>query len=453
MAHRCILVLLDGLGDRSYPFLNHQTPLQAAHTPNLDKLASIGSNGLFHAERLGLALSGENAHFAMFGYGAEEFPGRGYLEALGAGIEMGYDEVALLTHFVTLREEGGVLHVEQHRPEASEEEIEALVEAVRDFSTAGTNVCFHHTKALDGVLTLCGDVSIEITDTDPLQTNCPMIEAGVWRGAKDLRAADKTAWTLNAYLSHCYHLLDSHPVNRRRRVQGLPLINGLVTQRAGRRRNVESFGRRWGLKGLSISSGVIHWGLATYIGMEVTKVTDSNNPGADLARRLEMALAPDSKYQFVHVHTKTPDAASHTKDARHKVEVIESLDAGLAPIMASPGDSDTMFVITADHSTPAAGPLIHSGEPVPILVVGSGARRDAVKRFDEIDCAGGALGNPRGSDLMPMVLNMLDMAKLRGIRDTINDQPYWPGRRTPFKLLPIVTDTDTDTDNEKQQGE
>ena len=46
---KIILVLLDGLGDRSYAVLNHQTPLEAAKTPNMDRLAAMGSTGMFHA--------------------------------------------------------------------------------------------------------------------------------------------------------------------------------------------------------------------------------------------------------------------------------------------------------------------------------------------------------------------------------------------------------------------
>ena len=56
MPSKCILILLDGLGDRAYVNLGHKTPLQAAETPNFDRLARLGSNGLFHGKRQGLAL-------------------------------------------------------------------------------------------------------------------------------------------------------------------------------------------------------------------------------------------------------------------------------------------------------------------------------------------------------------------------------------------------------------
>jgi 2,3-bisphosphoglycerate-independent phosphoglycerate mutase len=90
--------------------------------------------------------------------------------------------------------------------------------------------------------------------------------------------------------------------------------------------------------------------------------------------------------------------------------------------------------VGADHSTPSAGPLIHSGETVPFLFCGPGIRCDAVQRFDEISAAGGALGPMRGTELMLMILNALDRAKLKGLMDTRRDQPFWPGRYTPFTI-------------------
>ena len=102
MPTRCILVLLDGVGDRAHDVLGGLTPLAAADTPAFDALAARGCNGLYHAGRLGLALPSENAHFAMFGNDAAEFPGRGPLEALGAGVDLAPGEVAVLAHLACL---------------------------------------------------------------------------------------------------------------------------------------------------------------------------------------------------------------------------------------------------------------------------------------------------------------------------------------------------------------
>src|SRR6056297_377091 len=109
MPKKCILILLDGLGDRSYAQLGGKTPLQAAHTPTLDKLAADGASGLYHPAAQGMALPSENAHFSLFGYDMTDFPGRGALEALGGGVRLSSADVALLAHFAGLSVQNNTL--------------------------------------------------------------------------------------------------------------------------------------------------------------------------------------------------------------------------------------------------------------------------------------------------------------------------------------------------------
>ena len=97
-------------------------------------------------------------------------------------------------------------------------------------------------------------------------------------------------------------------------------------------------------------------------------------------------------------------------------------------------DPDVLVVVTADHSTPSAGPLIHSGEMVPVIFCGKGVRRDEVRAYNEVAAIRGALGQVRGRELMLMILNALDRAKLQVLMDTPHDQLYWPGKYTPFRL-------------------
>ena len=130
-----------------------------------------------------------------------------------------------------------------------------------------------------------------------------------------------------------------------------------------------------------------------------------------------------------------PDQAAHTKNPLAKVSVIESLDDGIAQcIDRLLQDPEVLVVITADHSTPSSGGLIHSGETVPLLILGEGVRRDEVTSFDEIRCAQGALGQLRGKELMFLIVNHLDRAVLRGIRHSPEYRAYWPSRYEPFRL-------------------
>ncbi|MDO3379140.1 alkaline phosphatase family protein [Geoalkalibacter halelectricus] len=435
MPRKCVLILLDGLGDRSHPELGHLTPLQAAETPTLDRLATLGACGLYHAGAHGRALPSENAHFAMFGYGLEDFPGRGVLEALGAGVPVGPAEVAFLAHLVELRSAHDCLVLHKDRPHADSDQAAGLAAAVARYQQGGTLVRFVPTKGLFGVLLMQGGVSPYVTDTNTMIEGLPLPAVRPWQEYDQDQAACHTARVLSVYLSWAFRHLDGHPVNKARRHSGLGAINGLVTQRPGRLKPVVDFRSRNGLKGLSIASGIIYWGLASFLGMSVARVTDGEDAGRDLAERLIAAREALADFEFIHVHTKAPDEAAHAKSPERKVRAIEALDRGLADAIAPLlDDPEVLLAVSADHSTPSSGALIHSGEPVPLMFVGGGVRRDAVNRFDEISVASGALGCVRGTEFMNLVLNYLDRARLVGTRDAPADCGYWPGDYEPFRL-------------------
>ncbi|QLA15693.1 alkaline phosphatase family protein [Desulfolutivibrio sulfoxidireducens] len=434
---RCVLVVLDGLGDRAYARFGHKTPLAAAKTPHLDRLAALGCNGLYHAGILGQPLPSENAHFAMFGYEPCEFPGRGPLEALGAGIPVAPDEVAALAHLCSVRERDGCLYMFCDKPaRVSDDEGRALFAAVAEFESRGVRFRLVRYKGCFGILALAGPpelVGTLFTDTNPMVDDLPIPEVLPLRGAD--AASVNTAAAVKDYLLHANAVLSGHPVNRERERRGLDPVNALVTQRPGRLAPIESFTERHGLRGLTIASGIICPGLGRYLGMDVHLCRDTDDPGADLAARLAVARTALADHDFIHVHTKAPDEAAHTKSPEKKLAVIEALDRGIGqaigPIL---DDENVILAVTADHSTPSAGPLIHSGEPVPLVVCGQGARRDAVASFDEISAAGGALGHPRGTELLRVLLNAMDRARLEGIRETPVVREFWPSPCRPFRL-------------------
>jgi 2,3-bisphosphoglycerate-independent phosphoglycerate mutase len=416
-------MILDGIGDRSYKELDYQTPLEAAHTPVLDSLAARGANGLYHPAHLGQALTGENAHFAMFGYDSSEFPGRGALEALGLGIAIRTEDVAVMARFADTEEKDGSLVLKKSVASFSEKETEEFIRAIESYETDGVKFRFHRIEGLTGVLVMSGHVSPHITDTDPITAGHFLSELKPWQAYARDPAALNTAKALKKYLLWAYTRLKGRPVN------------ALVTQRAGQIRLVPFFRERYGLCGISIASGNIYRGICTYVGMDFRAMPDSDYPGKDMSDRLNTARQLLDTYDFIHVHTKAPDVAAHAKDPIAKKNVIEALDAGIgeaiAPILDDP---EVLIIITADHSTPSSGPLIHSGEPVPLTFCGKGVRRDLVKKFDEISVAGGALGCVRGKELIYLILNHLNRAKLCGLMDTPGNQAYWPGDYEPFRL-------------------
>jgi 2,3-bisphosphoglycerate-independent phosphoglycerate mutase len=174
-------------------------------------------------------------------------------------------------------------------------------------------------------------------------------------------------------------------------------------------------------------------GLAREIGLDFVPVTDSGDPGTDIRARIKAALG-DAVHDFIHVHTKVPDEAAHRGDPRLKQEAISALDVGLKDLVeVLEAGTDLVVAVTADHSTPSVSPLIHSGEPVPLLMAGTHLRRDRVEQFDEVSAAAGCLGLIRGRELMLMLLNYADRSMLTGHRLGKEETPYFPNQYEPFE--------------------
>ena len=431
---RCILVILDGIGDRGHDCFEGKTPLHAAYTPNMDYLASIGMNGMYHSLMQGIPMSSETAHFLIFGYDLDEFPGRGIIEAIGEGVNIRDKDVAILCHLCSVENRDSRLILTHGRPDLSSDEALILKNKIKKFKHNDITVDLIHSKGIDGFLLLRGNVSDQITDSDPIYEGKSVMEVLPISQKKIANSARKTASTLNQYLIWCHRALTGHGINESRKGSNLLPVNALVTQRAGKKKTLTSFKERWGLRGLSISSGAIYWGLCNELGIDVTKVKDTGNVEEDLKYRLR--LAKDAyDYDFIHVHTKMPDEAGHTKNPWYKKEVIEAIDRAMSVAVDEiVPDKEVLLVVTADHSTASSGTMIHTGETVPLMMIGKHVRKDKVGEFHEITCPRGGLGVVRGKELICLILNFLDKAKMRGLMDTPVDQLYYPGNYKPLKI-------------------
>jgi 2,3-diphosphopglycerate-independent phosphoglycerate mutase len=86
---KALLLIGDGMGDRPIAELGHRTPLEAAHTPCMDRLAREGECGLMDPIAPGIRAGSDTAHLALLGYDPYQvYTGRGPFEALGIGMEV-----------------------------------------------------------------------------------------------------------------------------------------------------------------------------------------------------------------------------------------------------------------------------------------------------------------------------------------------------------------------------
>ena len=197
---KCILVILDGLGDRGQEAFQGKTPLHAAYTPHLDLIAAAGMNGLYHTTQQGIPMPSETAHFLIFGYEREEFPGRGIIEALGAGNEVSEKDVAVLCHLSSVEKQGQHLVMRYGCPEIGNDDAVRLKEFILTFRHKDIRCSLLHQKGIFGFIVLKGPVSELITDSDPIYEGRKIPKVFPISRRRISTRSQNTAAMMNAYL-------------------------------------------------------------------------------------------------------------------------------------------------------------------------------------------------------------------------------------------------------------
>lgn len=423
-----VVVLLDGLADRAHDSLGGRTANEVADTPNLDRFAASGSCGLIYAVGPGRAPSSEVAHWALLGYTPEEFPGRAVFEALGA--EQRIDPEHVLA-FAALRpaerRDDGLWLKGRPRYGQDEEDAAELVAACDGLEVDGLRFMLSHLRRGETVLRISGGADDRVTDTDAFFRD----RHPVLRPQPAAPEAERTARAAEAWTRTTMELLAEHPVNERRAGNHLPVFNVITLKWWGRLRPAPTFSERHGLHGSFIAGSHFLQGLGRAVGLEPVDADETDDAAADLRLRLRLVEerlgAGDT---FLITHLKATDTAGHTKDPAVKQRMIETLDSELADL---PTDR-AVVCVTGDHATPTYPEVIHSGDPVPFLLAGPGIRADPVRGFGELDCAAGILGQLRGPDMMPVLLNAADRPLFLGSRPT----PFAGADGYPELLEPLL---------------
>ena len=405
-----VVVLLDGLGDRAYPELGGKTANEAANTPRLDEFCTRASCGLLWPLGPGRAPSSETAHWRMLGYEDDEFPGRAVFEARGWARPIDNDAVYAFAALrpAVVRDQALWLTGRPTRDDYAA--CELMLGSVARREIDGLTFSLSHLHRGEAILRIDGGASPDVSDTDPFFRD----RDPVLRPRSRAAGGGATARATEAWMNWVHESLRDHAVNRTRARDGLDPFAVVTLKWWGRPVPAWRFPQRHGLEGALLAASPFLLGLAQTVGLEPVKMPESDNPGADLEKRLERAAELlESEATFVFSHQKATDEAGHAKRPAEKVRVIEAIDGAIARL-AEPPFSDVVVGITGDHATPSSPDVIHSGDPVPFALAGPGVRADPVTAFGEQYQCAGILGRITGRDVMPVLLNAADRPLFAG---------------------------------------
>lgn len=376
---KIVLLILDGLGDiPSQP--GGLTPLEAAATPHLDRLAAEGALGRTIPVRPGVTPGSGPAHLALFGYDPLHYlVGRGVMEALGIGMQVGPGDVAVRGNFCTLDAAGQI--VDRRAGRISSEEAAPIIEILQGVQVPGLQAEVQLVKEYRFALVLRGaGLDGDIEDTDPQVTGQPPLPA-VARSA----AAQNTAELVNAWVAASHAALKAQPK-----------ANGITLRGFGGDPRLPQYQTAYGLRAACVAVYPMYKGVSQLVGMDVVQFS-GETPADEFAAVKTIWDA----YDFVFVHIKKTDSMGEDGNYDGKKSVIESVDAALPALLDLKPD---VLLVTGDHSTPV--PMrSHSWHPVPLLLWSAkNSLPDGQTQFGERACALGGLGTIPATDLMPLAL-------------------------------------------------
>ena len=385
-----ILIVLDGAGD-----LGKQTPLSLAKKPNMDSLAEKGKCGLLDIG-YGKTVNSDFGYLNILGcYSKEDYPGRGYIEALGVGLKPGPKDICIRGNFATLASDGNILDRRAGRDETG---LEYFCEVLDGMEIDGVRFTVRKSAGHRIVIVLQGkNLSDKIVPNDPLKTGVPLPQVGV-RESK----AKFTASVLNKFSSSIHKTLSKEPENKKRKLPA----NIILIRNIGMKKDVESFYNRFKLKACCIAGIPIAKGVARFLGMDVIGVEGANGmPNTNLGGKFEAVKGALKKYDFVFLHINGTDILSHDARPMEKKEFIEKTDREIGKLKVS---KDVVFIITCDHRTASAPGFRgyrHTPDPVPLLISGNGIKPNSVNKFDENSCRYGL--KLEENELIPYVLDLI----------------------------------------------
>lgn len=381
-----VVVLGDGMADETLAELNNKTPLMAADTPNMDKMAGLSEIGMVKTIPDGMSPGSDTANLSVLGYDPKiYYTGRSPLEALSIGVDMLSDDVAIRTNIVTLEE--------CNKPY---DELTILDHSSGEISTEEAGELLKYLKEQFELL-----LSEEEKKQFAYYKGVSYRHLLIWSKGEVVELTpphDILGKVIGEYLPEnpylkkmmklSYEILKDHPINVKRKAEGKNPANSIWFWGAGTRPCLDDFTEKFGIKGSMISAVDLLKGIAVGANMKnidvlgATGTLDTNYEGKASAAIKELL---ENNSDFVYIHVEASDEMGHQGSVDKKITAIEYLDKRIiGPVKEALDNAgiDYRMLVLPDHPTPICI-RTHSRTPVPYMLYDSTKNVHYTDYYDE----------------------------------------------------------------------
>lgn len=374
-----ILLIGDGMGDVPQESLGGKTPLEAAATPTLDRLAPASELLLVHTVPEGFPPGSDVANLSLLGYEPQAvYSGRAPLEAASLGVELGPEDTAFRCNLVQVtHKNGNMVMADYSAGHISTEEARELIEALKE-GCKDTRISLYPGVSYRHLLVLHTPLPPQFSTVPPHDHS--------GQNVSNFFTSYQQVDALKQLYACGPAILAGHPVNGKRRTEGKAEANFFWLWGEGKRPTMSTLQADYGLQGGMISAVDLLKGIGVLSGLEVVDV-----PGAtgyldtNYAGKAQAALQVLAEKDFVAVHVEAPDECGHQGLLPEKMQAITDFDARIVrPIVEEMEKRQEPFrlVVTMDHYTPLHL-RTHVDWPVPMLLFDSRSRNTTGLPYSE----------------------------------------------------------------------
>ena len=397
---KAILIVGDGMADRQIKELNGRSPLERAYTPNMDKLAKEGVGGLRSPYKPGKAVESDVANLILLGYDPEKcYLGRGAFEALGLGLRLEEGDLAFRVNLATVK--NGV--IVDRRAGRFNWDKQPIVDALDGMKINDVEVRFYPGVEHRAVVVFKGEnLSRKISGNDPHKIGVSPNQ--IIPLEKD-PAAQRTAEIVSQFVEKSAKILENLEINKKREEKGLLPANFLLLRGPGMYRKLEQFQEKYKVKGCVVCGFPLVRGVGRAIGLECIQVKGATGRiNTNYIGKAEAVVRALKNYDFVFLHFKAPDTASHDGNIDQKIRVIERIDEAIGKILESVSLDELVIAVTSDHATPISV-RDHTGDLVPFTMYSTEIIPDDVEAFSERHAMKGGYGTIDSTSLVDLLIN------------------------------------------------
>ena len=394
-----IILVGDGMADYPLEELGGRTPLEAAETPFMDRIASCRV-GLARTIPAGMEPGSDVANLSLLGYDPMVYhTRRAPFEAASMGVQLKPEEVAFRMNLVTLeqRSRDEIIMISHSSGDITTEESSAIIPDLKR-SLEGPGIQIHRGVAYRHLLVWKDgpENASTIPPHDMLDRNMAFY----------LNA--ETGDPVPGMIRRSWRLLENHPVNLKRRKAGQKEANSIWLWGQGKAPRMPRFRDRFGLEGGVISAVDLVKGIGVYAGFTPIFVEGATGYlNTNYRGKAEEALKALRTVDFVFLHVEAPDEAGHNGNCREKIQAIENFDAKVVGTVLEGLQSfaDFRVMVVSDHFTPIPKKT-HTPEPTPFAWAGKEELGKGLKgaSFTEKSAARSGLLLEKGHELMGLFL-------------------------------------------------